>query len=279
MLTLSAADAVMLAMAPSLMIVVSLFERRWGPVVGGMVAAAPVTALIGLLLVSSNLGRAAGAEMALSMSGYTPAQVAMAVVIVVMIGKSGFTGGLAAGTAVFGALAWASLLVPPPVGVLASVVVLGAALRLMRTPDSKEDSAAMPALASFGMIAIRAAVSLVTALGLLIISKQFGPAAGGALGAYPVFTVTLCAFVFATGGALAVERVLFGMVQGLPAYLTFVLVYALTATPLGVAPAVVLATVACSACYVLQLLNAGRLANLRRLADRRSVPTDLKFPR
>ena len=254
MLSISTVDATLLASAPVLMVVVSLFERRWGPVIGGMAAAAPFTALIGLLLVSANLGHAAGVDMAVSMSGYAPAQIGIALVVMSVVGRIGFVGGLALGTAAFVALAWLSLLVPAPVAVLASVVTLALALRMMRAPDTASAAPTMPGGSS--IIAVRAAVALVTAMGLLAIARQFGPAAGGAVGAYPIFTVTLCGFVFATAGAVGVQRVLFGMVRGLPAYLTFVLVYGLVATPLGAEVGVVVATLACSTCYVLPVLRS-----------------------
>ena len=247
----------MLVSAPVLMVVVSLFERRWGAVVAGTVAAAPFTALIGLLLVSSNLGRAAGVEMALSMSGYSPAQVGFAVVVIGLVRRIGFAGGLAAGTAAFAALAWASLMVPVPVAVLASVLVLAAALRMMSAPDPAEtDGPATPG--GTGILAMRAIAALVTAAGLLAVADQFGPAAGGAVGAYPVFTVTLSAFLYVTAGAGDVQRVLFGMVHGLPAYLTFVLMYGLLATPLGVVLGGLVAILACSTCYVLPVARAQR---------------------
>lgn len=248
---LSTLNVVMLASAPVLMVVVSLFERRWGPVIGGMVAAAPVTALIGLLLVSSNLGRAVGVEMAITMSGYTPAQVGIAIVIIAVVGRVGFVAGLALGTACYGGLAWLSLLLPAPVAVAGSVVTLGIALRLVRLPSPGQDTETRTAPDGWPIIGMRAAVSLATAVGLLLIADQFGAAAGGAVGAYPIFTVTLCAFVFASAGAIGVQRVLLGMVLGLPAYLVFVLVYGLAASPLGPVVACIVATLACSTCYVL----------------------------
>lgn len=258
MFSLSTADAVTLAAAPVLMVVVSLFERRWGPVVGGIVAAAPVTAIIGLLLVSSNFGQSAGVEMALSMSGYAPAQVAAAVVVIVLVRRTGLPLAIAAGTASYGALAWISLHVPAPVAALASVVTLVVTLRMMREPGSTDD-VAVPALpGSSAVIAVRAAVSLITALALLVAADQFGPAAGGAVGSYPIFTVTLCVFLYATAGALGVQRMLFGMVHGLPAYLAFVLCYALVAAPAGPLVASIVATLACCACYVLPVIRFQR---------------------
>jgi hypothetical protein len=251
MLSLSTTDVVMLASAPVLMVVVSLFERRWGPVIGGMVAAAPVTALIGLLLVSSNLGQAVAVEMAIRMSGYTPAQVAIAVTIVAVVGRIGFVAGLTVGTVAYGGLAWLSVPLPAPIAVLASVVTLGLALRFMPVPDHDQDTGTRTMPVGPRMIALRAAVSLLTALGLLVIADRFGAAAGGAVGAYPIFTVTLCAFLFAGAGTIGVQRVLLGMVRGLPAYLVFVLVYGLTATHLGVVVGCIVAALACTTCYVL----------------------------
>ena len=261
----SSLDVMMLASAPVLMVVVSLFERRWGPVVGGMVAAAPVTALIGLLLVSSNLGEAVSAEMAITMSGYTPAQVGIAVVIVAVVGRIGFVAGLVLGTACYGGLAWLSLLLPTPVAVAASVITLGIALRLIRLPSADQDTdTGQTASRGWGIIGMRAAVSLATAVGLLLIADQFGAAAGGAVGAFPIFTVTLCAFVMASAGAVGVQRVLLGMVLGLPAYLVFVVVYGMAASPLGPVVGCIVATLACSTCYVLPGLRVEETTRAER---------------
>lgn len=56
------------------MLLVNAFKHRWGPRVAGIVAAAPLTALIGLLPVCADLGTAASHEMAMRMSGYVPAR-------------------------------------------------------------------------------------------------------------------------------------------------------------------------------------------------------------
>lgn len=164
--------------------------------------------------------------------------------------------GLVAGTAVYGSLAWLSVLLPAPIAVVASVVVLGVALRFMQAPDPRQDADSRTMPTGWWIIAMRATVSLLTALGLLMMADRFGAAAGGAVGAYPIFTVTLCAFVYASAGAIGVQRVLFGMVRGLPAYLAFVLVYGLTASHLGAVLGCITATLACLTCYVLPALRA-----------------------
>jgi len=200
----------------------------------------------------------------MTMSGYAPAQVGIAIAIVAMVGRVGFVAGLALGTVCYGGLAWLSLLLPAPVAVAASVVTLGIALRLVRLPSPSQDTDTRTAADGWGILGMRAAVSLITAVGLLLIADQFGAAAGGAVGAYPIFTVTLCAFVCASAGAIGVQRVLLGMVLGLPAYLVFVLVYALTATHLGAVGGCIAAALACSTCYVIPGLRVEGDARVTR---------------
>jgi hypothetical protein len=172
--------------------------------------------------------------------------------------------GLALGTACYGALAWLSLLLPAPVAVAASVITLGIALRLVRLPSPDQGTDSRTAPTGWPVIGMRAAVSLATAVGLLLIADQFGTAAGGAVGAYPIFTLTLCAFIYASAGAIGVQRVLLGMVLGLPAYLVFVLVYGLAASPLGPVGGCIVATLACSTCYVLPGLRVDETSRLAR---------------
>lgn len=149
------------------------------------------------------------------------------------------------------------LLLPVPVAIGASIVTLAVALRYMRVPDPPQNAETQTVPGGWSIIALRAAVSLLTAVGLLLMADRFGAAAGGAVGAYPIFTTTLCMFVFVSAGAIGVQRVLFGMVRGLPAYVMFVLVYGLTAAHLGAALGCLVAALACSMCYLLPGLRVG----------------------
>lgn len=127
----SLTEATTLACAPVLMLLVSAFEHRWGPRVAGIVAAVPLTALIGLLLVRAGLGTAASHEMAMRMSGYVPAQVGIALVVVALVGHTGFWSALALGTLTFGLLAAMTVPLPMGVALALSLVVLLVSQRLV----------------------------------------------------------------------------------------------------------------------------------------------------
>ncbi|HWC23025.1 MAG TPA: hypothetical protein VG502_12060 [Flexivirga sp.] len=243
-------QVVMIASAPLLMIVVSLFERRWGPMVAGKVAAAPITAMIGLLLVAADLGNDVSHEMAITMSGYVPAQIGIALVVAALVKRTSFLRGLAVGIAAYGCLAWVATLLPAVVAIATSMLLLIVSRRLVAAPPETNDGSQPPLAAGRWMIALRAGASLATALGLLVVSQRFGPAAGGVIGAFPIFTFTLCAFVFATSGQTGVRQVLAGMVHGLPAYFAFVLTYALMTPHIGSIGAALAGSLACACCYL-----------------------------
>ena len=266
---LTASQMIILACAPLLMVVVSLFERRWGPRIAGMVAAAPITALLGLLLVHSDLGAHASSEMGLKMSGYVPAQIGVAVLVIALVGRIGYVAGLLVGTLAFGCLALLAAHLPVAVAIAASVVFLLLGQRLVHMPaeDDPADGAEPPAVTAWAlMIALRAGVSLATALGLLLTAQAFGAAAGGAIGAFPIFTFTLCSFIVASSGQRGVQRVLAGMVQGLPPYFAFVLTYGLTITDLGALGASIAGGLVCACCYLAIAWHGGRQS-----ADRRQL--------
>jgi len=254
-LPFTSAQLVMLACAPLLMVVVSLFERRWGPKIAGIVAAAPMTALIGLLLVHSDLGPHASHEMALKMSGYVPAQIAIALVVVVLTARTSYVPGLLLGGVTYACLATLAARLPAGVAIAASLLFLAVGQRMVQAPDDTGMDAQPVVQASSWMIALRAGVSLMTALGLLLAAQAFGPAAGGAIGAFPIFTFTLCSFIVATSGQRGVHQVLAGMVQGLPPYFAFVLTYGLTITRIGAPGASITAALVCTCCYLAAAWN------------------------
>lgn len=239
----------MLACAPLLMVVVSLFERRWGPTMAGIVAAAPLTALIGLLLVHSDLGASASHEMALRMGGFVPAQVGIAFVVVALVARIGFPAALVVGLLAYGVLAAASARLPVELAIAVSIALLVVGQRLVRTPDQTNEGDPETPTGAW-IIGVRALVSLATAVGLLVVANQFGPAAGGAVGAFPIFTVALCCFIYAAFGAHGVTQVLSGMVRGLPPYFAFVLTYGVTGPHAGAVGAVGAGTLVCTCFYL-----------------------------
>ena len=247
----STTQVLMVASAPLLMVAVSLFERRWGPKVAGMVAAAPITAFVGLLLVRFDIGEGSSHDMAMRMSGYIPAQLGIAVILAALVGRVGMFRSLVGGTMTYACLAWIAALLPTQVAIVASLFLLAAGRLLVTAPDAPDVTDRPAVIGRSRMIALRAGVSLITAIGLLLIAHQFGPSAGGAVGAFPIFTVTLCMFIYANAGQLGVRQALGGMVQSLPAYFGFVLTYGITTPRLGTVGGSVASTVVCTSCYLL----------------------------
>ena len=252
---LSPTSLLMILSAPSLMIVVTFFERRWGPLVAGMVAAAPVAAMIGLLIVSVDLGAAAGREMGLRMAGYIPAQVAFGLAGALLVARLGALPSLSAGVVSYLLVTGLASVVPVWVAVCVSVVVLAAAIKLVPDPEASGGSR-MPS--GWPTFALRAGVALLAVLALTLAAHRFGPTVAGAIGAFPAFTATLALFVHAHAGALGVRSTLIGMVRGLTAYLAFVLAFGLAVTHAGAAMACAVGVVASACCYLTPLLVADR---------------------
>ena len=89
------------------------------------------------------------------------------------------------------------------------------------------------------------AASLVVAAGVLG-SRAAGPAAGGALAAFPTVSALLALNIARRAGNSAGANALGGLVRSLPCYLAFCLCAALTLPAIGT-PAIPLALVACLA--------------------------------
>lgn len=256
----SVTELISLACVPVLMVLASICENRFGPAAAGVIASAPITAGIGIVAVSSTMGAAAGRDMALRMGGYSPAQIGLALVVAWSASRWGVARALFAGTACYAGLAWLAAIAPPPAAVAAGVLALAAGLKLMPAaaaradqPVGKPDNSATP-----GAIAVRALVALAATGALLISARVFGPAVGGAVGAFPVFTATLCIFVYKKSGVSGLRATLHGLLRGLPGYITFVLVYWAAAGALDPAMGVAAAALACLGIYAASSIRPQR---------------------
>jgi hypothetical protein len=227
----------------------SLCERRWGSQAAGLVAAAPVTVLVGVVLVSSDLSPRAARELALSTSGHALSQVALAVVFFHIASRLGTLGGLVAATSTYVGFAWLTTYITPPVavalGVVAAIVgrnLLGPEEPNRGQPDTEPISGAL-------VITLRAGVALTAAAGILIAAHIFGPSSGGAVGAYPMFSVTLACLIASGRGLTGLRNVLRGLVRALPAYMAFEVAYWLTAPMFGEVGGIAAATTTCCLTY------------------------------
>jgi uncharacterized membrane protein (GlpM family) len=99
------------------------------------------------------------------------------------------------------------------------------------------------------VIPLRAGIALGAAMGIFSAAHLFGPSVGGAVGAYPVFSVTLACLVGSARGVTGLRNVLRGLVRALPAYLAFGLAYWLTAPTLGTVGGIGVGIVTCCLTY------------------------------
>lgn len=134
-------------------------------------------------------------------------------------------------------------------------MVVGRSLLGRQEPDITEAGTASVAEPISGalVLAVRAVVALAAATGIFVAAHVFGPSVGGAVGAYPVFSVTLACLVASGTGLSGLRNVLRGLVRALPAYLAFGVTYWLSAPALGGFVGIGAATLVC--CLVYLVIN------------------------
>jgi uncharacterized membrane protein (GlpM family) len=246
---ISAAQFIPLLAAPALMVVASLCERRWGAQAAGLVAAAPVTVLVGVVLVSFDLGPQAARALALSTSGQVLAIVAMALVFFHAATRRGPLRGLVLATGTYIAFAWLTTYLTPTIAIVLGMLAAIAGRSQLGPADADSSGPAAGALSDSLVIAVRAAVALAAASGIFATSHVFGPSIGGAVGSFPIFSATLACLIASTRGLPGLRNVLRGLVRALPAYLAFGLTYWMTAPTVGLVGGLVAATVTCCLTY------------------------------
>ncbi|WP_433067164.1 hypothetical protein [Dactylosporangium sp. CS-033363] len=250
-------------LAPLLMALATLAERRLGPSAAGWVAALPVSLAVAVTAVGLRAGPGAASAMAYSAAGHLPAQVGFAVLFALVLARRGLVAGLAAGTGAYVALAW----MPAVVGIALAVPALVLAPRLIpagpREPGRSSGAprtraaggaavpgrssgaprtraaggAAVPGRSSGTLLTCAASAAVVAAaIGAAAVA---GPVAAGAVAAFPAMSATLAVAVARTAGIRAAGHALAGLVRSLPCYGTFALVTALAAGHAGPAAALV----------------------------------------
>jgi hypothetical protein len=233
-----------LVSAPTVMVVATAAERQLGSSVAGWIAALPTTLPIAILAVGVELGDRAGAALALSAAAHVGAQVAFAVSFAAVMRRRGAVVGLTAGAASFGCLSMLVGLIPAPAAAAAAFPALFVGPKL-RTDSHVPAGGVGPR--RHRDTALASAVAVVVVGAVLITARLVGPAAAGAIGAFPALSAALALVVVRTSGTGAGARALRGMIRGLPCYLAFCLVVATAAPIVGTLVAVPLAFGACLA--------------------------------
>ncbi|MEU7902472.1 hypothetical protein [Actinoplanes sp. NPDC049118] len=230
-----------LVLAPAVMAVATVIERRLGPSAGGWVGALPVAFAVAVLAVTLDAGPETAASMALSAAVHVPAQVALGLVFAHVLARRGLIRG-----AVCGAVTYlvCSLLVgqaPTVLAVAVAVAALWFAPRLMPGGRLRRGS---PRHWSATALTCLSAVVIVAAA--VLSSRLAGPGLAGALAAFPTMCTMLTVVAVLRDGPLAGVHTLAGLVRSLPCYLAFCLVVAVAAPAFGL-PAIGFGLLACLA--------------------------------
>ena len=233
-------------LTPSLIGLVSVAGRRWGPAVSGLLVGLPLTSGPVLLILALQNGTAFAADTARGIIFGTISVAIFCLTYAWAALRWGWPGALLASWLVF--LAATALLqlatLPLALAFAFCVVVAAVALALFpRVPDNsaKETVVVTP---PFWDIPARMAVATVFVLLLTGVAPQLGPHLTGLLAPFPIFGTVLATFTHAQAGTAAALRLLRGLLVGLLSFASFFLVAGTLIVPAGILPAFVAAIIA-----------------------------------
>jgi hypothetical protein len=221
-------------LAPLIMALATMVERRLGPSAAGWVAALPVGFAVAVSAVTLDAGTRAASTMALSAATHVPGQLCFAVAFAAVLRRRGLAAGVTAGALAY--VAVSLLLAPLPIA-LVLALALSALPLAPRLITAKRPQRGSPRPWSTTAMTC-AAASVVVAVTVLT-SRAAGPASAGALAAFPTVTTTLAVAVVARDGRRAGAHVCAGLTRGLPCYLTFCMVIVFAEPLIGLLAAIV----------------------------------------
>jgi hypothetical protein len=228
--------ALKLVLIPALTAAASLAGRRWGPAISGWLIGLPTTSAPIIFFLALGQGTRFAAETATGTLSGGLSLVGFCLTYRRLARRFRWPAALGGGLGVLlaGNLALQSLSIPPAALLLAVIVALLVALRLI----APEDTGPAPQVALPGwdiparMVAATAFVLLVTEVAPLL-----GPRLSGLAATFPLVAATLTVFAHEQFGAEAAGRVLGGLLMGLFAFTGFYGVLITLLVPAGIGPA------------------------------------------
>jgi len=223
-----------LLLVPTLIALITLAGRRWGPAVAGWLSGFPVVAGPVLLMIGLEQGPAFAAQ---------AAQAALLAILANLSFSAGYSWAalrwpwwacLAVGLLAF-CLAGALLLaLPMPLWGALAVTVAGLLVAPRAFPRGREFELPAGQPSPLELPARMAAGALLT-LAVTLSARRLGPDFSGLFSVFPVVALVFGVFSHLTWGAAGAIRLLSSMVRGFYAFATFCLVVALAVTRMGVA--------------------------------------------
>ncbi|MET0684842.1 MAG: hypothetical protein ABW060_05970 [Solirubrobacteraceae bacterium] len=234
-----------LLLAPLVVAGAAAVERRLGPSAAGWTAALPFSFAVAVVAVTVDAGPGTAAAMALSAAAHVPAQVLFGVVFAGVLLRRGLAAGLAAGTATY--VGGSALLAGVPVALAVGAAVPALLIAPRAISSASPGRPARPgAPRPWSGVALTCAAASVIVGAALLTSRAAGPAAAGAVAAFPTICTLVAALAAHHDGRRAGAHALAGLVRSLPCYLAFCLAAALALPAAGLA-ALAPAVLACVA--------------------------------
>lgn len=230
-------------LTPSLIALVSMAGRRYGPAVSGLLVGLPLTSGPVLLILALQSGTTFAADAARGIILGTISVAFFCLAYGWAALRWRWPGALLVSWLVF--LAATALLqlatIPLALAFVACVLVAAAALAIFPRAPAKEAVALPPQPWD---IPARMAVATIFVLLLTGAAPQLGPHLTGLLAPFPIFGTVLASFTHAQAGTAAALRLLRGLLVGLLSFASFFVVAGTLITPAGILPAFVAAVAA-----------------------------------
>lgn len=211
-----------IALAPALVVAVTLAARRWGPRLGGMLIALPVVAGPILLVIGLEHGDVFAARVA---RGVLLGVVALSAFCVVFaaaaVARMRWPAALLAGWAAYaGIAACGSRWDAPPLAGLACALAALLLARAFFRRGVRMTHGLSPSRPPWDLYA-RAGSTAALVIVLTTVAGALGPAVSGVLTPFPVAASALAAFTLAHDGPAASVAMLRGFVTALPGFAVF----------------------------------------------------------
>jgi len=252
-----------LLLAPTLIGLVSLAGRRWGPAVSGWLVSLPLTSAPVILVLAIDQGTAFASNAAQDTLLGVLSMVSFCLVYCWFSLRFSWFGSMLAGwTAYFALTAFLERLSLP---LLLSFVVVIAYIAIVLTimPGSQNKGKGITLNPPPWDTPLRMLVATAFVLGLTGAATILGPRLSGLLAPFPMFTTILAVFTHHFQGAGAARRLLRGVITGTVTFVVFFLVIGTLLDRWGIAAASGLAILAAMVTHTTSLILMNHFHNNR----------------
>ncbi|MFD9888337.1 hypothetical protein ACFWY9_03285 [Amycolatopsis sp. NPDC059027] len=220
-------------LTPSLVLFVSLVQRRWGHLLGGQLTALPLTSGPFVLILACTEGAEAGRVAVRGILLGTPAVLVFCLAYGLLARRRGWVGCLSASALATVATSGLVVLLSPPLWcslVFTAVTLIGVFLAQRRTRV-----VTVPPTGPAWELAARVVISAVLVGALSWTAARVGAGPAGVLATFPALACVLTAFTHRLDGAAAPIQLTRGVLAGVPATVLFFLCLLGTLTWLPIA--------------------------------------------